>query len=253
MHFDFGDHDGCSVVRVAGELDLLEYPRLRDTLFKCAVEQPPAVLVVVDELIATTPSLLSVFAQAWNRLSDWPNVPVFLVATGEPMRRVLREASVARFVPVFESLADAANAVATEPRRRYTKIGFRRLPDTARLARDFTRQVCLQWLPKAPITPDALLVVNELVDNVLVHTDSEPTLRLELRANHFSIAVSDSSSTPARLREGIDGANGGLGLRLVAQLTKTWGSTPALSGGKVVWGVLVTNPRTRVFQPFSVS
>ncbi|MGA6162716.1 STAS domain-containing protein [Amycolatopsis magusensis] len=245
MHLDLDERAGCRVIRVSGELGVRGYPKLRDTLLKCAVEQPSAVIVVVDELSVADQSLLSVFSQVHNRLSDWPGVPLFLVARREAARRMLVDAVVSHFVPVFPSIGDAVRGVATQPRRRHAKITLPRSPEVSRHARQFTTQVCHHWLPDSPILTDALLVVNALVENVVLHTHSEPVLRLELRSRHFSIAVGDRSPVPARLREGAAGQIGGVGLLMVAQVTKAWGCTPALSGGKVVWGVLATGSRVR--------
>lgn len=82
------------------------------------------------------------------------------------------------------------------------------------------------------------MVATELVENSLKHTDSAPTLRLELRCGLLSVAVTDGSPAPAVLRESREQPGGGL--RLVAQTTRVWGCTLTLAGGKVVWSVLDT-------------
>ncbi|MFI6026567.1 STAS domain-containing protein [Amycolatopsis magusensis] len=107
----YGERAGCAVVRVAGTLDVAGYPRLRDVMLKCAAEQPSAVIVVVERLQVATASLLSVFAQVSMRLSDWPAVPVLLVAADESARRLFEHAPVSRFVPVFRTVESAVRGV----------------------------------------------------------------------------------------------------------------------------------------------
>ncbi|MDI5979653.1 STAS domain-containing protein [Amycolatopsis magusensis] len=249
----YGERAGCAVVRVAGTLDVVGYPRLRDVMLKCAAEQPSAVIVVVERLQVATASLLSVFAQVSMRLSDWPAVPVLLVAADELARRLFEHAPVSRFVPVFRTVESAVRDAQRQPRRRRAKLTLPRLVDTAQQARNFTRRVCEYWLPDNEVAADAVVITNELVDNVLLHTQSEPSLRLELRRQVLSVAVGDQSSAPARIREAEDGLSGGFGLVVVAQLAKAWGSTPAMLGGKVVWAAMDCGPPVPMFQPFSPS
>ncbi|QFU86638.1 ATP-binding protein [Amycolatopsis sp. YIM 10] len=251
LHVRVGESAGCNVLRVAGTLGVGGYPRLRDLMLKCSADQPSAVIVVVEELRVTTASLLNVFAQVAMRLSHWPGVPVLLVAQSSAARRILERPPVARFVLVYPSVEQAVRGAAAGPRQCHAKITLLRLPGTARRARDHVRLVCEHWMPGNGIVGDAVLVANELVENVLTHTLSEPSLRLELRRKRFSVAVSDLSPVQARIREGGGGHRGGLGSLLVAQLATAWGSNPAMSGGKVVWAVLdrPADDHVRALQP----
>ena len=54
----------------------------------------------------------------------------------------------------------------------------------------------------------------------------------------FSVAVADDNDRPAVLLERLSPAEPGLGLRMVAQVTKVWGCSESWSGGKIVWAVL---------------
>jgi hypothetical protein len=72
---------------------------------------------------------------------------------------------------------------------------------------------------------------------VLEHTASVPMMRIEAQGTTATIAVSDTSNTPAvRLpfpAQGIDVS----GLAIVEALSRAWGSTPT-SSGKTVWAVI---------------
>jgi hypothetical protein len=54
----------------------------------------------------------------------------------------------------------------------------------------------------------------------------------------LTVEVADDSARPAVLREGLDPAETGLGLRMVTKVAKNWGSSRSGSGGKTVWAVL---------------
>ncbi|UJW35506.1 ATP-binding protein [Saccharothrix sp. AJ9571] len=225
---------GATVVTLTGALDVRSYPEVRDTLLKCAAEQPPVLVAVIDDLVPAVGSLslLNVFAQVWMRVSDWPGIPFVLVSATLP------QGAIARFVPVYPTVAAALRGAELPPERQRARLALSRAEGTARQSRNYTRDVCQDWHLAPEVVADARSVVNELVENVLAHTESEAVLRLELRPKVLSVAVADDSPVPARLREGQAGYYGGLGLLLVAQLTTVWGCTPTLAGGKVVWGVL---------------
>ncbi|MDI5979308.1 ATP-binding protein [Amycolatopsis magusensis] len=232
VHIGLQEGPDATVVTLTGALDVRSYPEVRDTLLKCAAEQPHVLVVVIDDLVPVAGSLLSIFAQVWMRVSDWPGIPFVLVSAGLP------EGAIARFVPVYPTVAAALRGAELPPKRRRARLALPRAEGTARQSRDFTRDVCQDWHLPSEVVSDARSVANELVENVLAHTESEAVLRLELRPKVLSVAVADDSPVPARLREGQSGYYGGLGLLLVAQLTKVWGCTPSMAGGKVVWGVL---------------
>ena len=84
----------------------------------------------------------------------------------------------------------------------------------------------------------AALLTTELVTNVLVHTDSAPTVRVSVDADVVRIEVADCC--PATPVAGLldPAAGSGRGLVLVAQLTRRWGVT-RVPDGKVVWAELV--------------
>ena len=81
----------------------------------------------------------------------------------------------------------------------------------------------------------ATLVTSELVTNVLVHTDSVPTVRVLVAVDLVRVEVEDAC--PVLPVAGIldPTAACGRGLVLVDQLTQRWGVTRMAGRGKAVW------------------
>ncbi|GAB2771561.1 ATP-binding protein [Amycolatopsis magusensis] len=217
------------MARPAGKLDSAGLPRLRDTLLGCAADHPAALVVVLDELAADGPGRLGVLTQVRLQLADWPGIPLLLAAATPPGDDLPAPV-------VHPSVTDALARVRPAPRRQ-ASIDLPPVSASTRLARNFVRTLCRNWAVEPRRAGDARMVTSELVENVLVHTDTPALLRCDLREDALSIAVADGSPVPARLREGRAGYLGGLGLKLVAQLTTRWGCSPTLTGGKVVWAV----------------
>ncbi|MER5431837.1 SpoIIE family protein phosphatase [Streptomyces sp. NPDC002588] len=80
------------------------------------------------------------------------------------------------------------------------------------------------------------LVVSELVTNAIRYADAPIQLRL-IRDRHLICEVSDASSTAPHLRRARTYDEGGRGLLLVAQLTRSWG-TRHIGDGKTIWAEL---------------
>ena len=233
-------HEDCLVIRPAGTLDVATYPDLRDRLLKHAVEQPRALVVDLTDLVVELESLLSVFATVWLRTRDWPAVPLLLVASPDqvPNPKALR-----RYATVHGTVEAAIASVGAQPLRRRTDRWMPCDVVSPIAARTFVRETCLLWGLPADLTTDAAVVATELVTNAVEHARSAARLRLELRRDLLTIAVSDDDPTPATLRDTAWGEHlpGGYGLLLVSRLAATWGCVPDPENHrKVVWAVLTT-------------
>jgi anti-anti-sigma regulatory factor/anti-sigma regulatory factor (Ser/Thr protein kinase) len=244
LAFHTGVRDQCVVIRPSGVLGHSTYARLRDCLLKHAVEVPRALIVDLSDVTVAATSALSVFTTVSLRISDWPAVPV-LVVSGPAHAEALRRAPIRRYVTVFADVEEAlANADRPAPRRR----AFSALPHdlgSPHAARCFVRRTCAEWgMAEVPVD-DAVHVASELVQNTIQHTGSEARLRLELRHDLFTVAVGDDSPVPVVLADpGHDPVRTGKGLRMVAQLAKTWGCVADQNEHrKTVWAVLVTSGR----------
>jgi len=229
--------EGATVVEATGRLDLSSYAEFRDGLLKCAVTEPTAIIVhLLAGFEASGTAELSVFATVWMRVSEWPGVPVMVVAD-EVMCTTLKLSGVARFVPQYSTVRLALDSVGAPRTRRRHEVQLPFSTATPRLARGFVRDTCERWgVPD--VLDDAVLVVSELVENAVRHAGSAPSLRLELRPGQFAIAVHDEDPALPRARPLTSDQPGGRGLPLVAAMTKAWGVSPSPRGGKVVWAVL---------------
>jgi hypothetical protein len=110
------------------------------------------------------------------------------------------------------------------------------------LARAFLRETLEGW-PAGGYRDDALVVVDELVANAVLHAGTEIELRFALQPDRLGIAVADRSpGKPGVGRPGA-GAESGRGLMLVDALARSWHVLPRRHGGKVVRAVLAAVPR----------
>ncbi|RSD20892.1 ATP-binding protein [Amycolatopsis eburnea] len=217
---------------VGGVLDRTTYPRLRDRLLEFAADAGDAVVIDIGGLELRDPALVRVFALTALRVADWPAVPFALVTDRPGQRALAARAGVA----VYRDFA-AAEASLRRPVRRRAEQVLSRTARTSVRARGFVEGVCAEWLVPG-LAENAALIATEFVENTLRHTDSEPRLQVELRRDGLGIAVADGNARPAVLREELDALDAGLGLRMVAKVAKSWGSSRVRSGGKVVWAVL---------------
>ena len=237
LTIDRSFRDDAALLTPHGVLDLASYGMLRDTLLKCALEIPRAVIVDVSELLVPTDATLAVFPSVWMQVSDWPDVPILLVAGHELTRRRIKHSAITRYIPVYNSVPEALDAIDETPPRRRAVLELPYDPASAAAARRFVDVVCSRW-DCTPLVIDAALIANELVENAVRHAGSETRLRLELRSGKLTIAVYDDDPTPIKRVEPWTTAPPRLGLMLVSRLASTWNCAPTLSGGKVVWGVL---------------
>ncbi|GAB4583778.1 ATP-binding protein [Nocardia sp. IFM 10818] len=242
IDWEQAEYQGCSVVRPIGELSLDTYRQLSDDLVKFAVDQPRALIVVVDDLMIGEEPLLTAFTQAWSRVSEWPAVPLLLVTRTVGAHTRFTTSAVRKFVPVYRSVPEASGAAAAPPRfRARTELG---VAEGARSARRFVDEVCERW-STPEVCGDARLVVTELVENAFLHTEVDTVgVRLERWGNVLTIAVSDTDPHEAVLREPADGTRR-FGLHIVSRLAIAWGCSPQWPMGKVVWATLPTRRQLR--------
>ena len=103
---------------------------------------------------------------------------------------------------------------------------------SAKLARRVVSDM-LFGLPEA--TRDAaVLLVDELVSNALVHSRGGLRLRVTVAGGVVSVDVFDRAEAPPVLRVVEPEEESGRGLRIVDSLASAWGVDP-VPGGKRVW------------------
>lgn len=225
------------LLTVAGELDSLSYRGLRDSIVKAALEEPAAVLIDISGLAVPAESAYSVFTSARWHVNRWPEVPLALLCRHPSGRSALRRNGIARYLPVYRSLEDAAEAMRQEPPhlRRRARSQLPQHYSAVSQARELVQRWLVAW-DRAEFIPVANIVVTTFVENVLEHTECGPDVRLETMNDTVTVAVADASQAPAAVREPDDAARPS-GLKIVAALCRTWGVAPT-PAGKTVWAVI---------------
>ncbi len=238
LRIDVTDLAGAVVATPSGRLDLAGYPVLRDGLLKLAAGSPLALIVRLGpELDIASRAMHAVFTTVWMRISQWPDIPMVLVAETDRHRHELGRGGVTRFVATAPDLTAALQIAKKPPERRFHRVALPNSPTAPMIARGAARDACEQWRLPA-LRDDAMLVVSELVENAVRHAHSASVLRIELRARALSIAVRDDDPAPAVLAAASPDVGWYRGLELVNRISVHWGSTPSSDGGKIVWAVL---------------
>jgi anti-sigma regulatory factor (Ser/Thr protein kinase) len=192
----------------------------------CADEPPEVRRALVDGVLA-----------AADRIRDWPGV--LLVVVGPEPARAAGElpaglAAVARVV-------DAVRLVAEHGRAYTAGELLEPLLQAPALARAFLRRTLTGWGAQH-FVDDALLVVDELVANAVLHAGTRIELRLALCGDRLGVAVADRSEHRPTLEHAHDAAEHGRGLLLVDAVATGWHVLPRRDGSKVVRAVLVATP-----------
>ena len=120
----------------------------------------------------------------------------------------------------------------------------RRLSFTHRTDSSSVRRAVLTFLSgcqDADQVQDSLLVITELVQNVVRHTDNGGDVVLSRRPGAVLIEVSDASSEMPRALGSDSRRSGGRGLLLVRAMSLAWGMK-RIVGGKVVWAKMAATP-----------
>lgn len=230
---------GEYTLRCTGELDGGSYRALRDSVVKAALDEPRVVIVDVNELRVPDASAWSVFSSARWHVRTWPDVPILLECANDAARQLIRQCGVTRYVPAFATVQDALRSMDDawpRPRRR----AWAELPPHVSSIIDAQRLIG-GWLSGwscAPFIPIAATVATAFVENVLRHTDSAPTLRVEYDRRVVAVAVEDASTALAQRKEETHYGTSHLsGLAMVTALTRMWGNLP-MPTGKIVWAVV---------------
>jgi hypothetical protein len=234
-----------TVLTAYGLLDTTSYLPLRDRIIKAALEEPKAVIVVVDELLVPAESAWAVFTSARWHVGRWPEVPIALVCEHVAGRNAIARNGVARYVPVYATVEAAITALSRGGPRPYRRRARADLPAKLTSLRR-SRELVAEWLTawaQADMIPVAKIIVTALVENVLAHTDSPPAIRLETDGVAVTVAVEDTSHVPAGLREAAGHNVAPSGLRIVSALCRMWGNSPT-PAGKTVW--VVIGPENRL-------
>jgi anti-sigma regulatory factor (Ser/Thr protein kinase) len=88
------------------------------------------------------------------------------------------------------------------------------------------------------LTDTVSLIISELTTNAVRHARSPFRVTVTCNERELVIEVHDDSPVAVSVREGGAFDVNGRGLHLVSALSRTWGVTPHVHGGKSVWATI---------------
>jgi anti-anti-sigma regulatory factor len=225
---------GVTVLRLAGVLDVHSYPQVRDSVMKAALDAGPALIVDVDALVARDDLVWTVFTTARWDVQRWPKTEIALVSTDPVLQRRLRDLSIAQYLPVYPSVAAAADAIGDRDARyrHRAREHFGRHAFSVNSALMFVRDHLEAWSMRDKIAV-ASTVTNVFAENALCYTRGGFDIGLEATEDEVVVAVSDASPILAVQRKRPLGSCPA-GLDIVSALCHRWGNTPTAIG-KTVW------------------
>lgn len=230
---------GLAVVTLTGAVSLSAVPRIRDTLMKCIAEQPSAIVVDLSLARLEQTYALNVFSMVARRAALWSGVRLILVS-GAAFDGGLSLAArtLGRFVRICPTLPQARAAARRAPVRRLAVMILPPSKASPHTARTYVTDVCTTW-GCTTLLDDAVLVANELVCTALDRSAGDLVLRLELRRDLLTVAVTDDCPDPPAAPT----LPGGppvdpLRIRILSELAKACGSSPTRNGDRINWAVL---------------
>lgn len=224
----------ATVIRLSGVLHAGTYQQARDAIVKVALDEAKAVIIDINDLEVRDGESSAVFASARWCVQQWPELPIVLV-TGDPVvSKRLTALSVARYVPVYETVSAASGAIGGG-KCHYRHRACERFgphPSSVNSALIFVHEHLVAWALRDRV-PVASTVVTVFAENALSYAPDGFEVRLEGTDDEVIISVSDSVPALAVRRERPSGSCPS-GLDIVSSLCRRWGNTPT-STGKTVW------------------
>jgi anti-anti-sigma factor len=241
MEIGHSMRDGCTVVRLAGQINLFTAPRIQRALLKDLAERSYGVICDLSGVESIDPVCAAVFSTVVSHPStDWPAASFLLCGARPAVAEVLERVAVPQFLPLCDTVEEALDRVAARPPHLRDELSLAASATAPAAARLYVRDVLSYWrlaLPGDEIIYLAELLADELVTNAVVHARTPLRLRLELRGDLLLLAVDDGDRRLLRpVADPTDG-EGGRGLRLVERLATAWG-VHRHQDGKTVWCTL---------------
>jgi anti-sigma regulatory factor (Ser/Thr protein kinase)/anti-anti-sigma regulatory factor len=227
-----------ALLRVSGVLDAVTSDALGRAVSRSLSVQPEALLIDVTDLEITDPQGLAVLNEVVCRTAEWPGAPIVLCGAGDGTAAAIAAFSDCAGVDIAPDCDEAMRSVAEEPEPRRIRVRLRPVPDACRQVRQVVQQTCAAW-QRSDLTATAALVATELVANVVRHAHTTMEFTVGLRNGRLWLSVRDGSRRLPRPADPGVSDMGGRGLRLVRELTESWGVLP-VPDGKVVWTRLPT-------------
>jgi anti-sigma regulatory factor (Ser/Thr protein kinase) len=108
-----------------------------------------------------------------------------------------------------------------------------RITEVTRTRGEAAAHLRAQRVPEARVA-DAVLALSELVTNAVHHGTEPLAVRVDARPDRVRVEVDDANADPPILRSVDPRRLGGMGIRIVDDVSDAWGSRQTASG-KTVW------------------
>jgi anti-sigma regulatory factor (Ser/Thr protein kinase) len=180
-------------------------------------------------------SLLGVLPDAVDRAGGWPAVQLAVVYAGRTMGQALRASRVARRVAVCDEAELALLRCVQRPVEVRAQWWLPASTAAASRCRSAARLRLATWSLLDEDAMRALVVLNELVVNAVLHAGTAVQVGLVLDEDALWVRVRDFSCGP------VSRSQRGLGLGLVNALATQWGYEPR-EDGKTAWARLDRSP-----------
>lgn len=236
LRTDVAEASGVCLLTVDGVLGTRTAPQLDRVLRKQLLDRG-RLLVDVSRLDLASTAVLASFPAALAATGGWPASRLVLVSPGGPVVEGMWQSGRHREVPVAGDVTEGLTLLDRRPARVRRTTDLPAGQTAAPFARLLLRSVCEDWNVPADTVDRAAIVANELVSNAVQHTLGPGELALAHSRRGLWISVRDGSAA----RPVLTAESEGLGLRAVAELSRTWGVTP-MGSGKSVWALIEDGP-----------
>lgn len=222
-----------AVLNVSGTLDHLTGDALGAAVRHSLAGQPVKLLLDVTRLKVADPYAFDTLGSVVCQTAEFPNVPIVVCGADPGTSAALAAIPDCAGVEMAGDCATALAEAGREPPPDRVRVRLRPAPEACRQVRQLVDQACARW-QRTEFAATAALVATELVANVVRHAHTTMEFTLGHHDGRLTMAVRDGSRhMPKTLEPGLTDA-GGRGLRLVRELSASWGVFP-VSDGKVVW------------------
>jgi len=229
------DHDGVAVLDVRGALTLRPSATHFGAVLRKLLLDRGRLIVDLTAAQLPWPAALTVFPTALAHAGGWPLARLVLVGGHGPASSALQAVAATAEVPVVADRAAAVSEIERRPRRVRRRSD---LPDSVigpSFARALVRAACLDWEIGA-IDDRCAAVVSELVTNATQHGGGRLVLLLTLDERGLTIGVQDGSAVEP-VAPSLAVERGGFGMRVVEELSESWGVLHH-QDGKTVWALV---------------
>jgi anti-anti-sigma regulatory factor len=228
------EHDlPIGVLAVTGTLDLVTADALEHAVRRSLSVEPRVLLVDIAGLEIADPLALEALSDVVCQTAEWPAVPIVLCGLDAETASAVAAWPDCAAIGIAERCEQALADARAVPGPPHIRARLRPVPDACRQVRQLVTQACAAW-HRSELSATAALVATELVANVVRHAHTTMDFTVVLRDGRMSLAVRDGSRRLPRPTEAKLSDAGGRGLRLVRDLTESWGVLP-FADGKVVW------------------